>query len=108
MALVTAVAWVQSLARELPHPIGTAGKNKKQKTKTKTVPGILLLIKQVCIPVCQKQSVQLFLNGHTHSMWKFPGQGLNLSHSSDPLTHRAGPGIPPAHPQRPQSLQSNS
>ena len=106
MALVTAVAWVQSLARELPHAIGTAGKNKKQKTKT--VPGILLLIKQVSIPVCQKQSVQLFKNGHTHSMWKFPGQGLNLSHSSDPLTHRAGPGIPPARPQRTQPLQSNS
>ena len=25
-----------------------------------------------------------FLNGHIHGTWKFPGQGLNTSHSSDP------------------------
>ena len=23
------------------------------------------------------------LCGHTHGMWKFPGQGMNLSHSCD-------------------------
>ena len=40
----------------------------------------------------------LFLNGCTHDMWKFPGQGLNPSHSCNnggSLTHYLGPRIEP-------------
>ena len=49
------------------------------------------------------------LFGHTHSIWKFPGQGSNPSQSCNlhhscsntrPLTHCAGPGIKLAPPQR--------
>ena len=38
----------------------------------------------------------LFLYGHTQGMWKFPGQGLNPSHSCD-LNHRCGTATPPTH-----------
>ena len=36
-----------------------------------------------------------FFYGCTSSIWKFPGQGLNLSCSWDPLTHCTGLGIKP-------------
>jgi len=51
----------------------------------------------------------LFFNGHLHGIWKFLGQGLNLSPSCDlhhscshtrSLTHCARPGIKPTLPQR--------
>ena len=52
--------------------------------------------------------------GCTRGIWKFPGQGLNPSHSCDlchswgnagSLTHCARPGIKPLPQQRPKSLQ---
>ena len=43
MALVTAVAWVQSLVREFPHASGTAkGKKKKSNYMTAKWPGLEL------------------------------------------------------------------
>ena len=59
----------------------------------------------VCVCVC----VSVFDFGRTHSSWKFPGQGSNLSRSCSlhhsygsarSLTHFAGPGTKPAPPPR--------
>ena len=50
----------------------------------------------------------LFLNGHTHGIWKFPGQGLNPSHgygNARSLTHCAKPGIKPTPQQQQEPLQ---
>ena len=53
--------------------------------------------------------------GHTHSIWKFPGQGLNPSPSYatvaatlDPLTHSAVLEIEPVPLQQPELRQSDS
>ena len=37
----------------------------------------------------------LFLNGHTHDIWKFPGQGLNLSHTCIAGVAMLGQGLNP-------------
>ena len=41
--------------------------------------------------------VRMFLNDHTCSTWKFPGQGAAAA-IPDPLTHSARPGIEPTPP----------
>ena len=36
---------------------------------------------------CVYRKRRIFFFGCAHSMWKFPGQGLNLRHSRDPSGH---------------------
>ena len=53
----------------------------------------------------------IIFNGHPCSIWKFPGQELNLTYTVvaamlGTLTCCPGLGIEPAPPQRPESLQS--
>ena len=58
----------------------------------------------------------LLFNGHTHDIWKFPGQGLNLSHSCDlPCSCLSNGSFNPLHgtrikstrPQGPELLHSD-
>ena len=58
-----------------------------------------------------------FSFGHTHGIWQFPGQGLNLSCCCDPhqtcgkvnpLTSGAQLGMEPVPLRRPEQLQSDS
>lgn len=53
---------------------------------------------------------EFLFSGHTHSIRKFPGQGLNPSHSCSntrSLTCCARPGVDPVPLQRPEPLQSD-
>ena len=68
-----------------------------------------------CIQGNTWQNVLFFsFYGCTHSIWKFPGQELNLSHICDPsgkarsLTHCPRPRMEPAPLQQPELLQSDS
>ena len=60
--------------------------------------------------------VKFVCYGHTHTIWKFPGQVLNQAAVTYPvavatmdlLTHCPGPRIEPVLPQRPEPLQLGS
>ena len=79
--MVTVVAWVRSLAWELPHAVQAAKKKKKKKIKEEYIIIIIIII----IILAAAQGMQKFLGQGSNLH-----QGCNQSHSSDnarSLTH---------------------
>ena len=75
-----ATAPILPLAWELPYAVGMTLKSKKKK-----------IIKSCPEQTCFFFSLFFFFFGHTHSMWKFLGQGPELQLQTAPQTARAVP-----------------
>ena len=101
---LAAATWIQPLAWELPNAMGASlkSKNKTKQNKKQQKPGklvlagskiqVLSLSSMVFLLICYEcfyllfiyvLYIYLFIDCCICSMQKFPGQGLNLCHSSD-------------------------